>query len=624
MKQPCPSNKCESANDESARDKSVKCKSANDEPARDKSVKCKSANDEPARDKSVKCKSANDEPARDKSAKYKSVGKKYAVCLILSIFFHISFFNVHCPAMETTDNLHGGMAWDAYNAGEYARAENLFMVLLEKEPHSMNLVTGLGYSLYKQGKYEQLHGIIQGDRIRNTPEIIELKKNFYSGWLNHLGTQGKPEKAWDLAMLLSDSGGGPEMDAAENYYADTGRMRAASWLFTNRKTRDTPCYLNAWSPEYGLLLHHDIRDGDRGTSFLRDRSAVAYYRESLSFDREWSFSLKRRDISTGDGTVSDENDMDASYSAATGSAYRRLNPGNGSLSGTLHGDETVYEGWLTFNKEGPMPVEISLGTSPIGGKLDGTPTFNVWVRRGKLDLEIHRQTVEDSMLSLSGLKDPHGEKVWGGVVKNGFTIRGSLSMGDAWLSLTGGYDAYRGVNVWQNSSVNLNGALGKNFKTSHGSDVILGVYLTGLHFENNSNFFTFGHGGYYSPGVMMVAGPIFRYKSPPCREYRLDIQASMGWMFEKTEDSPRYPIHYEIVDDFTRDALQELQGFYPGKRTESLTGSVKLEGWKMLSRKLSAGIFANFDSGSDYMRWSLGLGVEYALKPRTGFWQTER
>jgi hypothetical protein len=40
-------------------------------------------------------------------------------------------------------------------------------------------------------------------------------------------------------------------------------------------------------------------------------------------------------------------------------------------------------------------------------------------------------------------------------------------------------------------------SVGRSLPWNNHVDITYGVYLTGMGFENNTNFFTYGHGGYY-------------------------------------------------------------------------------------------------------------------------------
>ncbi len=555
----------------------------------------------------------NLEPAKTLFEKLIQQGYKLSDCVpaMLDILHRVKRFDAMKPYLLLLETLFEEdrlkewrylwveSAWSAYNDGNYAGAQDIFQKMFSADPHDMNLLTGLGYSLYKQENYNEVYNLLQEESVKDTPEIVELKMILYRK-MNYNA------RAWDLAVSLAKSDDTVLKKIAADYFTDAKKFVAASWTLN----LEDQCHTNAWAPELDSFTYYQVKDGDEGTSHLEERSIVSRYRQTASLDREWGILLKARHFSVGNGY----------QTPVAGSFYRSLNGAGPDIKN--FDDELLYEPWVNYKKEGPVSIEIALGMSPMGGAVDGTPAFTIAVLQNSWNFEIHRHSVGDSFLSISGLDDPYGGDSWGRITKNGLTMGRTFIFGeDGWISLNGGYDAYRGVNVWKNSSWHLNGAVGKTIARNNGDEFNYGIYCTWMHFEHNSDFYTFGHGGYYSPDLMVAAGPLIRYKTAPCRDYWLDIQLSTGWMFEKTEDSPKYPIHYEVISEFTSDALTDLQGTFQGNEANRMAGSIKIEGWKMLSNKVVAGGFASLNKGSEYTQWRIGIGLEYCFKSRNGFWQ---
>jgi len=112
---------------------------------------------------------------------------------------------------------------------------------------------------------------------------------------------------------------------------------------------------------------------------------------------------------------------------------------------------------------------------------------------------------------------------------------------------------------------------------------------------------------------MITAGPLFRYKTASCRDYFIDAQLSAGFMVEDNADSPKYPIHYEIIDGFTAIGINELRGTYKGESSTGMVGSIKLEGWKSLTDNLAAVGFYSMNAASNDLEWRSGAGIEYCF-----------
>ncbi|MBF0302544.1 MAG: BCSC C-terminal domain-containing protein [Desulfamplus sp.] len=539
------------------------------------------------------------------------------------------------------EQIHAGTAWNAYNKRNLNEAERQFRLLIDMEIEKqitladnstteskeiLNLTLGLGYTLYQQEKYETAYELIN-DFIKKYEKHKSIK---ISSKISQL-----PEivKMLELKQMICS-----KLSDITTSKAKKGRY--------------------ATSYGYDNTIYHRHKNGDDGTSRVDESGFsasfnipnVMQYNNILLTD--FDLLLKSRYLSNG---VNSNNDSaDNSYINTTGSFYRNLNgqqPRNASKNNNL----IVHEASIKMRTDQidipldfdtlsfdfnivPFDLEVVMGISPAGGAVEPTPVFSVAIdQKNSWRAEIHRSSVNDSILSIVGLDDPYSrnqpyknqendytnsysDKSWGRVVKNGISLGKNISFGENnWLSLNGVFDAYRGVNVMQNSGWQINAATGKTIVRQNGDQITFGVYATWIHFEHNSNFYTYGHGGYYSPDFMLTAGPLFRYKTASCRDYWIDAQFSVGLMAEDNADAPKYPIHYEIVDGFTEKALYELQGIYSGDSSVGVAGSMKLEGWKIITEHLSAGSFLSMNGASEDFEWYLGAAIKYSFNARDMF-----
>ena len=248
----------------------------------------------------------------------------------------------------------------------------------------------------------------------------------------------------------------------------------------------------------------------------------------------------------------------------------------------------------------PFEYSLSLGTTPWGGPVSPTLTFSFELKRGFWSLELHRKPVEESILSYVGQRDPYNGKRWGRVVKTG--AKGSISFSfprNLWLSLEAGYDEYRGWNVWHNRSLEFSSSAGKTVPL-RGGHLSLGLFGVFRHFERNSDFFTFGHGGYFSPKWFLMGGPFVGFENRVCRSYRLNLGASVGALYYQTRDAPKYPLHHAGG-----------AGDYEGEKFWGLGYDLKLEVERFFTKKLLLGCSFEYSKTTNYKRLSLGLSLRY-------------
>ena len=154
-----------------------------------------------------------------------------------------------------------------------------------------------------------------------------------------------------------------------------------------------------------------------------------------------------------------------------------------------------------------ISYELSGFKLDIGSSPSGFPVRNVvggikW--SGQFDgvgvsAELSRRSVTDSILSFAGASDSLYQLQWGGVTKNGGRFDLSYDTDDG--GVYGGVGAYAltGKNVVRNSSVDAGGGVYWKALKTKDSMLTAGVGMTALFYRQNLRYFTYGHGGYFSP-----------------------------------------------------------------------------------------------------------------------------
>ena len=205
---------------------------------------------------------------------------------------------------------------------------------------------------------------------------------------------------------------------------------------------------------------------------------------------------------------------------------------------------------LSASYKSPL-VELEAGVTPLGlGNTKATWRAAVTPRfspDASAKLWFERQPVKDSIISYAGAKNPAtdarlvqaasaivaaaGERdpVTGQRLLDVPGLFGPYGMGERWgqVMRTGGgasfsYDRngsgfygdasfhrYRGENVRNNYGIQLNAGGYMRFYRGDNSSLTGGINVNYQDFDNNQNFFTYGHGGYFSPqSFISVSFPI--------------------------------------------------------------------------------------------------------------------
>jgi len=157
-------------------------------------------------------------------------------------------------------------------------------------------------------------------------------------------------------------------------------------------------------------------------------------------------------------------------------------------------------------------LKLDIGSSPLGfpvetivGGINWRPKFD----RLSFRIDIARRSVNDSLLSYAGQTDPATGLVHGGVAKTGGRLDIAYDLGKYGLYGNGSYHTLDGVNVQQNTVVELGGGLYARAIERRGSRVTYGLNVTTFGYDRNLRRFTFGHGGYFSPqSYLAVSMPV--------------------------------------------------------------------------------------------------------------------
>lgn len=264
-------------------------------------------------------------------------------------------------------------------------------------------------------------------------------------------------------------------------------------------------------------------------------------------------------------------------------------------------------------------VEADIGTSPLGFDApDIVGGVSVNPRLGdsaQARIFAERRAVTDSVLSYAGATDPISGEFWGAVVRTGGGIGLSWERDGAGAYIDGAYYDYSGDTVASNSSVemNLGGYMPVFVQDAH--RVLMGVNANYQSYDNNQNFFTLGHGGYFSPQSFLSIGFPVRYS---WTSQQLEVGASFtpGYQSYEQEASPIYP-----TDPAAQAVLDALKALNSDVRaafdSESKTGvgvSAAAELFYRLTARTQVGGELRLNTFGDYDE----LSTRVAIRQRFG------
>ncbi|MQT49804.1 tetratricopeptide repeat protein [Pseudomonas helleri] len=260
-------------------------------------------------------------------------------------------------------------------------------------------------------------------------------------------------------------------------------------------------------------------------------------------------------------------------------------------------------------------IKADIGTTPMGFKystmaggvsVDRPLESNSNVRYG---VNVSRRPVVDSVTSFAGTTDGRTGQSWGGVTANGG--RGQLSYDDQEVGAYG-YGSWHklvGHNVESNSRTELGGGVYWYLQNVEDSKLTLGLSATSLSFENNQDFFTYGHGGYFSPQSYFALGVPVTWSQ---RNDRLTYQLKGSVGVQHFEQ--------DAADYFPNDKnLQAASGKrYSGQNKTGIGYSLSAAGEYKFGSNFFLGGNLGLDNAQDYKQYTGALYLRYMFEDMNG------
>ncbi|NWA26906.1 BCSC C-terminal domain-containing protein [Pseudomonas gingeri] len=264
-------------------------------------------------------------------------------------------------------------------------------------------------------------------------------------------------------------------------------------------------------------------------------------------------------------------------------------------------------------------LKADLGVSPVGF-LYSTPVGGVSLNRpfdGNSDyrygVSVSRRAVTDSVTSFAGSRDPRTGDKWGGVTANG--VRGELSYDDQQVGAYGYGSAHvlQGNNVESNNRFELGSGIYWYLRNAPDSILTLGLSGSALTYANNQDFFTVGHGGYFSPQTFFALGVPISW-SQRTENFTYRVKGSVGVQHIGQDSAQVFPGNSNLQPQATAAGLT-------GYGSENKTGvgySLNAAGEYRFGSRFFLGGTVGLDNASDYRQFSGGLYLRYTFENMTG------
>jgi tetratricopeptide (TPR) repeat protein len=257
---------------------------------------------------------------------------------------------------------------------------------------------------------------------------------------------------------------------------------------------------------------------------------------------------------------------------------------------------------------GYTPANFLIAT--ITGRFSWTPAG------GPFTFNFVRDSIKDSQLSYSGLRDPKGDtlgtlgQIWGGVVYNQGQIQ--IKHGNAesgyYFAASGQY--INGYHVLDNRRFDGNGgAYWRAYAAPEFGNLNVGANFFAMHYTNNQNAFTHGMGGYFSPQVYFMANMPITWQGHYEDRWHYNIMGALGVQAFQEDSTSLWPL---VADK----ALETSQNNPMLPNVTSISGNYDLRSQVayQINPHWFAGGYFSANNSRDFSNVSVGFFVRYMFR----------
>jgi len=195
-------------------------------------------------------------------------------------------------------------------------------------------------------------------------------------------------------------------------------------------------------------------------------------------------------------------------------------------------------------------LAIAGGYTPTGFLVSTFLARGQWrPANGPFTFNFSRDSVKDTQLSYSGLRDPAGNtlgnlgQIWGGVVANQGNVQFTKGDAQSGFYFGAGGQYITGYNVEKNTRIDGSGGAYWRLLTSpEYGNLSIGVNFFAMHYAHNESAFTHGMGGYFSPQGYFLGNVPFTWAAHYGTHWHYNILGGLGVQAFQESQTPLWPL----------------------------------------------------------------------------------
>ncbi|MEA3455031.1 MAG: cellulose synthase subunit BcsC-related outer membrane protein [Campylobacterota bacterium] len=388
-------------------------------------------------------------------------------------------------------------------------------------------------------------------------------------------------------------------------YRDMGESRKAKDILVERGN----------SSEYETQIRSINKSTKYPSSTTQTAGGLSYYRNKGTEGKEYlevtSLPLDIDYLSPDGYYLYGDFDLLRLSNGILGSAnYKAF--GFGQIAEPYHISQAdSFEGVVGFKSRS---IEAEIGFTPIGFNLSPQLTGKLYThyRWEKWDLHaaLEQQGIKQSFLSYAGQStDLDGKRYdWGRVLKQGVTMGLSLD-GDTTYTLDlFYYPKIYGENIIENSEKKAVATATYHTATAQYAFLDFGAVVVYDSFDTNSNLFTYGHGGYFSPQNFWLGSMVVDVGNYIGENGYYRFQGALGYQAFTVDDTEQFPIAPNPLYSSIQEGYDE--------RGVTIKASLQL-GYAINDHlNLSAGVSWEKLYGYDLLRTGVSISYHFGSQKR--------
>ncbi|MFB9136083.1 cellulose synthase subunit BcsC-related outer membrane protein [Vibrio olivae] len=362
------------------------------------------------------------------------------------------------------------------------------------------------------------------------------------------------------------------------------------------------------------------RDGENGLSRLTEARAPLEWSTVPFGDARLSLNIDA--VTLDSGTTS----ADANRRFGTGALIQgqvALAEGVSSLDGDVLPDVASQGAQSQSGVELAMSLrdkhyQLDIGTTPLGLEqttlVGGITLIAPLGDYTDLSLSAERRAVKDSLLSYVGMKDSFSGKYWGQVTQNGLSIQLNYDDGEVGYYANAGAWRYVGHNVEDNNAVKVGAGMYLRPYKTDSRQLQIGSHLSYQDFDDNLSYYSYGHGGYFSPqNYVSVSFPV-EY-TQELSKLSFSVGGALGYQSYSQDEADYFPGHSALqstLDGYATAGLVE-EARYSAESTDGIGYSFQARLGYKIKRDLMLEARVAYDTFGDYNESKAQLSLRHSF-----------